>query len=62
MVRKDVIVSALHALTSDEFEPSNFSDNDALQALISKYFVGGNDDADNNGASSNEEEMSTFTD
>jgi len=62
MARKDAVVSALHALTSDEFEPSNFSDNNALQALVSEYFADGNDDTDDDGVSSDEEEMSTFTD
>jgi len=37
MAREDVIVSAFHALTSDEFKPSNFSDNNTLQALVSEY-------------------------
>ena len=63
MVRKDVVVSALHALTNDEFEHSDFSDNDALQALVTEYFAGGNDDTDDHGVSSDEEEirMLTFT-
>jgi len=62
MARKDIIVSALHILISDEFEPSNFSDKNTLQALVSKYFAGGNDDTGDDGVSSDEEEMSTFTD
>ena len=57
MARKDIVVSALHALTNDEFEYSDFSDNNALQALVTEYFAGGNDDTDDDGVSSDEEEI-----
>ena len=61
MARKDVVVSALEALTSKEFEPSDFADNSGLQALITEYFAGGNDNTDNNGLS-NDEEIGMFSD
>ena len=59
MVRKDVVVSALEALTSKEFEPSDFADNSGLQALIAEYFAGGNDDTDDN---SSDEKIGKFSD
>ena len=55
MARKKVVVSALEALTSEKFEPSDFADNIGLQALITKYFAGRNDDTDNDGPSSDVE-------
>ena len=61
MARKDIVVSALEALTSKELEPSNFADNSGLQALITEYFAGGNDDTDDDGLSS-DEEIGKFSD
>ena len=55
MARKKVLVSALEALISEEFEPSDFADNSGLQALITEYFAGRNDDTDNDGLSSDVE-------
>ena len=54
-MRKDVVVSVLEALTSKEFEPSDYADNIGLQALIMEYFAGGNDNTDDDGLSSDEE-------
>lgn len=59
MARRNDVVSALHVLTGDEFEPSDFSDNSALQALVTEYFADGNDDTDDD-VSSDEEEMRTL--
>ena len=61
MARKNVVVSALEALNSEEFEPSDFADNIGLQALITEYFAGGNDDTDDDGLSS-DEEIGKFSD
>ena len=59
MAKKQVVASALDVLMSDEFEPSNFSDNAGLHALVTEYFTGGSDDTDDD-ISSDEEEMCTF--
>ena len=59
MAKKHVVVSALHALTSDEFEPSDEIDNAALQALVTEYFAEGNDDTDDD-VTSDEEEIRTL--
>ena len=50
-----------HFLTNDEFKHSDFGDNDALQALVTECFAGGNDDTDDNGVSSDEEEICMLT-
>ena len=61
MASKEKVVSALHALTSDEFLPSNLADNSALEALVTEYF-GGNDDTDDDESSpSEDEELRMFT-
>ena len=62
MARKETVVSALHALTSEEFLPSNLADNSALEALVAKYF-GGNDDNidDDESVLSEDEEIRMFT-
>ena len=59
MARKDVVVSALEALTSKEFEPSDFADNSGLRVLIAEYFAGGNEGTDDN---SSDEEIGKFSD
>ena len=55
MARRGSVVSALHALTNDEFEPSHFVDNAGLQALVTKYFADGSGETDNDVSS--EEKM-----
>lgn len=59
MARRSKVLSALHALTSDEYEPSDFSDSSALEALVTEYFADGSDDTDYD-VSSEEEEMCTL--
>ena len=39
MVRKDIVVSALEALTSEEFEPSDFADNSAYRRLYRSILI-----------------------
>ena len=46
MATKEVVVSALQALTSDEFECSSLIDNSTLEALVREYFGGSDDDTD----------------
>lgn len=60
MARRSNVVSAVQALTSDEYEPSDFSDRSALEALITEYFADGSDETDND-ASSDEEEACMLT-
>ena len=61
MGSKEKIVSVLHALTSNEFLPSNLTDNSALEMLVTEYF-GGNDDTDDDESSpSKDEELRMFT-
>jgi len=60
MARRNIVVSALHALTSDEFEPYNFSNNATLHEFVTEYFTNGSDEMDDD-VSSDEEEMRTFT-
>ena len=57
--RRSKVAFAVQALTSDEYEPSDFSDSSALQALVTKYFADGSDDTDYD-VSSNEEEAHMF--
>ena len=57
--RRSKVASAVQALTSDEYEPSDFSDNSALQALVTEYFADGSDDTDYD-VSSDEEEARMF--
>ena len=62
MASKEKVVSALHALTSDEFLPSNLADNSALEALVTEYFGGNDDDTDDDeSVPSEDEEIHTFT-
>ena len=62
MASKEKVVSALHALTSDEFLPSNLADNSALEALVTEYFGGNDDDTDDDeSVPSEDEEIRTFT-
>ena len=62
MASKEKVVSALHALTSDEFLPSNLADNSALEALVTEYFGGNDDDIDDDeSVPSEDEEIRTFT-
>ena len=62
MASKEKVVSALHALTSDEFLPSNLVDNSALEALVTEYFGGNDDDTDDDeSVPSEDEEIRTFT-
>ena len=60
MTSKEKVVSALHALTSDEFLSSYLTDN--LEVLVTEYF-GGNDDNtdDDESVPSEDEEIRTFT-
>ena len=44
MAMKEVVVSALQALTSDEFERSSLVDNSALEVLVMEYFGRRSDD------------------
>ena len=60
MARRNAVVSALQDLTSEEFKPSNFSDNGTLYKFVTEYFTNGNDDMDDD-VSSDEEEMHTFS-
>lgn len=60
MAIRSEVVSALQALTSDEFQPSGFSDVTALQALVTEYFVDGSDDTDYD-AYVNSDEEETYT-
>ena len=60
MARRNVVVSALHALTSDEFEPSNFIDNTTLHEFVTEYFTSGNNETDDD-VSDDEEEMRMFS-
>lgn len=57
MVMKEVVVSALQALTSDEFERSSFVDNSTLEALVTEYFGGSDDDTDVESVWSDDEEI-----
>ena len=59
MATKETIVSAIHALTDDEFLPSALADNSALETLVAEYF-GGNDDTDNESVWSDDEEIRRF--
>ena len=62
MASKEKVVSALHALTSDEFLPSNLADNSALEALVTEYFGGNDDDTDDDeSVPSEDEEIRMFT-
>ena len=62
MASKEKVVSALHALTSDKFLPSNLADNSALEALVTEYFGGNDDDTDDDeSVPSEDEEIRTFT-
>lgn len=58
MARRSSVVSALHALTNDEFEPSDFVDYAGLQAPVTEYFADGSSETHND-VSSDEEEMCT---
>ena len=61
MASKEKVVSALHALTGDEFLPSNLADNSALEALVAEYFGGNDDDTDDDeSVPSEDEEIRTF--
>ena len=57
---KEVVVSALQALTSDEFERSSLVDNSALEALVTEYFGGSDDDTDMESVWSDDEEIRMF--
>ena len=62
MASKEKVVSALHALTSDEFLPSNLADNSTLEALVTEYFGRNDDDTDDDESiPSEDEEIRTFT-
>ena len=54
--RRNVVVSALCALISNKFQPSNFSDNGTLHKFVTEYFMNRNEDTDDD-VSSDEEEM-----
>ena len=56
MARKCSVVSALQALTNNEFKPSDFIDNAGLQALVTEYVVDGSGET-NDDVSSDEDEM-----
>ena len=58
MAGRNVVVSGLHALTSKEFKPSNFSYNAMLHKFATKYFTNGIDNIYDD-VSSDEEEMHT---
>ena len=60
MATKEVDVSALQALTSDEFERSSLVGNSALEALITEYFGGSDDDTDMESVWSDDEEIHMF--
>ena len=50
------IASALTALTSDHFVPSDFSDSSALEALVTEYFTGNDEVTDCEGSEGDESE------
>ena len=60
MARKEVVVSALQALTSNEFEASDFSNNASLHVLVTEYFAGRSDETNDEDVISSDEEMSMF--
>lgn len=46
MARRNEFVLVLHVLTGNKFEPSDFSNNNASQVLVTEYFANRSDDSD----------------
>ena len=48
------VASALTLLTSEQFTPSDFTDNNALEAFVMEYFTGSGEITDNDNSDDSE--------